>query len=669
MIEAYQRNRTRSETVRNYIQSDRPPLGIGLNDLFTDNFWDEVESVTMGILDLLLPLINLLGNDMPDSAWPPLTEVHQQLHNIVAEAAWFTNGMRATRSVFWIQFPLPGELNDISHEHAIDDIWNRSKRMALEYDRRKSKEWEDTMRAEIAQNHPGEAITSAHRAEYEAKNPQPFIRRTAKVQIAMWPFIKRYTTVGERDAGDGAYNAGETITQIMKAQTVYYYGDDSDEADMSERLTLSEQIKSRRWAKWFTTKAVLVYAFLFILLFFLYLNSPDFEQDLVHQLWDIKSSSHEHRHVQGSKTTTVVTVPVGAEIVRETVVIEVLDEEDKSSKSRRKSKAPSVPRVTETITETITRKLGRGQGDFSDNDHEEEEEEEEDDDDEGDDYDSDSYSESSDSDSGDYVDSFTSTVEGIAENIASGADKVAASFASGADRAGASMAAAEDEAAASIASGADRVAASLTSAADRAGASIAPEEDERITSTALEEEIITAEDKRKNSARMSSSENKPRTSSGSSKLVSKSSKSSEGSKGNKGNKGSKSSKSSKSVESVEISESSRSNDGRSASKRRAVVESRTSRGSDAGARTAARPASEDIDIETTTVYKAEDGTISVMGATSSKVAAPPKREMETTTITVPADKVVVTVTGPPTPTATKGTFKTIYHHGTRSLSS
>lgn len=308
----------------------------------------------MGILDLLLPLINLLGQDMPDTLWPSLTQVHQRLHDIVAEAAWFTNGMRATRSVFWVQFPLPGELNDISHEHATDDIWKRSKREAEVRDVAAGNRWEAKRDEKLASDNPGQVITQAHREAYEATNRRPYVRRTAKVQVAMWPFIKRFTPMRERDAGDGAYNAGETITQIMKAQCVYYNGDDSDEADMHERLTLSEQIKSRRWAKWFTLRAFLLYALIFLL--FLFITSPEVQQGLRDHPWGIGSSSEDQGSMKESRTATTVPGPVGSE-------------------------TPTVTKhktVTSMKTETVTREPDRREDD--DNNKEDDDDNKEDDD-------------------------------------------------------------------------------------------------------------------------------------------------------------------------------------------------------------------------------------------------------------------------------------------------
>lgn len=377
----------------------------------------------MGILDLLLPLINLLGQDMPDTLWPSLTQVHQRLHDIVAEAAWFTNGMRATKSVFWIQFPLPGELNDISHEHATDDIWKASKLAAEKHDVAARNEWEAEMDRELMRKYPGEAITQAHRADYEAGKRRPYVRRTAKVQVAMWPFIKRFTPMRERDAGDGAYNAGETITQIMKAQCVYYNGDDSDKADMYERLTLSEQIKSRRWAKWFTLRAFLLYALIFLL--FLFITSPEVQQGLRDHPWGIGSSSQDQGSMKEGRTTTTVPGPVGNETATVT--------------ERETSTVTTHETVTSTKTETVTREPDRREDDDNTKEDDDNNKEKDDDDNVGDGVDVDTSGNAS-------------TGEATAENTASLKDGAAESLSSAKDRISSEMSSKTEEIKSSLSS-------------------------------------------------------------------------------------------------------------------------------------------------------------------------------------------------------------------------
>ncbi|KAG8163359.1 hypothetical protein KVR01_006656 [Diaporthe batatas] len=644
---SYQRNRTRAETVRNYIQSNRAPLGIGLTDLFTDYFWNEVEGITMGILDILLPLINLLGRDMPDSPWPPLRQVHQRLHDIVAEAAYFTNGTRASRSVFWIQFPLPGEMNDISHEHAIDDIWKRSKRKALEYDNAESVKWETTRDAELAEQYPGQPITQEHLTEYETRNPRPFVRRAAKVQIAMWPFVKRYTPMRERDAGDGAYNSGEAITQIIKAQTVYYYGDDSDAVDLKERVTLSDHVKSGRWIKLFTTRAILFFVLVFVVLFLLLRPLP-FSQD-PGPIGDPIASPPDQK-LQRSKTTTVGAATVRTMSTTETVVVEI-DDEDGNYESGQRSKAPSVTRKTETLIETISRMLGRGQGEASRGA-----------DDGQKDYvsESSSYSESS---STNEDDSSTATGDGIAasissrvERVADNAASVAHNVASGAEGAGASIASAKDKAATSIMSAADKagssiesvkekVAESFTSGADRASETIASKMGGHHDTGGGDEEVDARRKAMHDSwvSFMDANNHKPSPERDSKKTKKKSTRLEFPAE----------EQAATSVETSTSGESKASKKASEGSEGRSTYEKSDATSVDS------RIVSEEIKAETATVSKNEDGTITSRGVTTQRVATPSeKKKMHTTTVTIPSDYVIEVVRGPAS--STLGSFTRIY---------
>lgn len=642
----------------------------------------------MGILDLLLPLINLLGQDIPDAAWPPLKKVHQGLHDIVAEAAWFTNGMRATRSVFWIQFALPGELNDITHEHAIDDIWNRSKAHAKVLDDNAEAVWERKRDAELAKKHPGEDITEARRVAYEKDHPRPFIRRTAKVQVAMWPFIKRYTTVGESDAGDGGYNTGEIITQIMKAQCVYYSGDDSDEADMDERRTLSEQISSRRWAKWFTWRSILLYAVVFLL--FSFVTSPEVQQDLEDKPWVVKSSSSSQEFLEERKTTTIVAVPVGTDIVTETVVVTKFKvDENKPSKPWFGSKAPSVSKVTETVTETIVKKFDKGADDYNDDDSD-------DDDDDGSDSDSDSDedSDSSGDDSKNGGSGFVSTGAGIAARVISAKDKVTDGIASAKDKVTDGIASVKDSVASEFASTTDSVAESLSSEKDRI-ASIESSVRESVKNSIADEKSrssaasqSSASESRKSEASSRSSAEESRASSRSSLSESKAASESSASQSRESSKSSaaaqRSAEAEKKAEAERsaVAERSAASESRIVSERvaaslaaedeaRRIAASIVSKEEKASSSSRAskkrvhsrKTASEDNDIDTTTVKTYVEVPVSVVDVTTSNVAVPPETDKETITITVPADKVVVTVTGPVTQAETEGAAKKVKDKG------
>lgn len=679
--------------------------------------------MTMGILDLLLPMINLLGQDMPNYPWPPLKKVHQQLHDIVAEAAWFTNGMRASKSIFWIQFPLPGELNDISHEHAIDDIWNRSKASSIAHDKEAKARWATKRDAEITKDHPGEAITEARRAAYAAAKPPPHVRRTAKVQVAMWPFIKRFTPMGERDVGDGAYNTGETITQIMKAQCVYYNGDDADAADLEERRTLSEQIRSRRWAKWFTLRAFLIYALIFGV--FLLVTSPGFQQQVDSHSGVGKTSSGGQETLKERKTTTIVAVPVGTEIVTETVVVtDSTGDEGKPSKPWFGSKAPSVSKARETVTETLVTRFDRGADDNNN-------------DDDNDDYDSDDDSESSDDNSENSRSGSVLTEEGIAAKLASAKERVADSIVSAKDKVTDGIVSAKDKAtdrvkskkdkaAESIASVTDSIASEFASTTDRLQASLSSEKDKiasiessvkesvsnsiadkqsrssaasrssaEESSSSLAASIKSAEESKKSksasrSSAMESREASRRSaaeSSASSRSSSKESKSASQRSVDESKSSSRSSRSSVASEKSAEAERSAASESRSISDRVASsmaaeekakriatsiasVEEEKASGSSSASKERAhsrKTKSKDGVADTTTVVTNVGDPVSVEDVMSGKVAASAEKDKETITITVPADKVVVTVTGPAAQAETKGAIRTAVDKGMLGL--
>lgn len=665
----------------------------------------------MGILDLLLPLINLLGHDMPKLAWPPLKQIHQGLHDIVAEAAWFTNGMRATRSVFWIQFPLAGELSDISHDHAIADIWDRSKVNAEARDR---ENWDEARDKELAKKHKN-GINQEHRAAYEAKNPRPYIRRTAKVQVAMWPFIKRFSPMGEKDAGDGAYNNGETITQIMKAQCVYYYGADADAVDMDERRTLSEQISGRQVAKWFTLRAFLIYALIFGL--FLLVTSPEFQQELDRHSHIGKSSSSSQGFERETKTTTIVAVPVGTEIVTQTVV--VTDTRGDEDRSWFKYRGPTVTTVTETVTETLIKEVnGRADDDDDDTDK---------------DHDSDEDSESSDDENDDRGSGYVSKGKGIAASLVSAKDKVNEGMVSAKDY----LVSEKDSLASEFASTTDRLAASASSEREKLASIASSVRESVINSMADEQSSISAASQRsadessssvaasKSSVSESraskeasrSSERASRDASRSSADASKSSSRSSAKEAKSSSRQSKeSSKSSaaaqKSAEAeakkLAAAESSLAAERSAAAQRSAAAErsaaavreaaemdrivsekvaaslaadeearrvaasiaseeeEKTSSSSSSASKKRAgsrKTAAKGSGTDTTTLVTSAGHPVSIEDLTTGEVSMLTEEEKETITITVPADKVVVTVTGPVTQVETKGAVKTAVDKG------
>lgn len=190
----------------------------------------------------------------PRTAWPPLTEVHQNLHKIVAEAAKLTNGIRVSRSICLIDYPLPGDLSGDDHEHASAVIYDESKQRAEELDaktfgkRPEVKDWE-TRRSDVevaARRQWKDREAAAFILDWERRNPRPVdhMMRAAKVHVVLWPSFTSYFPIRQNTANGGWYNEGEERRTNIKAQLVYYSGNTSDAGEQAEDVTLLQHIQS-----------------------------------------------------------------------------------------------------------------------------------------------------------------------------------------------------------------------------------------------------------------------------------------------------------------------------------------------------------------------------------------------------------------------------------------
>lgn len=186
--------------------------------------------------------------------WPDLTEVHQKLHNIVAEAAWLSNARSCCRSCFWSEFSHPGQLWDIRQTHVSDVNWKASSQAAHDLFERSPamKAWYDErdnafqrVLSTTGYSHSKEEWTTV---KYLAEHPKPrdSVQRAAKVQIAMWPFMDRHFPRHQNTANGGSYNTGEYVHTVQKAQVVYYAGVDGDAGDHAEDYTLSQHLSDWR---------------------------------------------------------------------------------------------------------------------------------------------------------------------------------------------------------------------------------------------------------------------------------------------------------------------------------------------------------------------------------------------------------------------------------------
>lgn len=168
--------------------------------------------LTYQILALLLPLLRVLDAAFPESRFKPLVSVHQDLHQLVSEAAYLAVLMQRSASIFRLGWPEPG------------DMWDNNQ----------------------AQDAASEGVYLASRSVVESAEDkasatdvfaQPLV---AKVKIVLWPRVERWRRVGA-----GGEELGEEVYEVIKSQCVYYCGRADNDADVSEASpTLREYVST-----------------------------------------------------------------------------------------------------------------------------------------------------------------------------------------------------------------------------------------------------------------------------------------------------------------------------------------------------------------------------------------------------------------------------------------
>jgi hypothetical protein len=178
----------------------------------------------MRTLTLLLPLLDIMDKHVPESRARALLYIHQDLHEVVAEAGYLNVCMRRSLSIFRFSRPEPGDWMhaDQAHDSVSQDVYNRSKEAARVAD---------------------EALWGAAAADENGKEQWNMVGgRVAKVKIVVWPRLERYSRVY-----DGWTVVGEDITEVLKSQVAYYCGTATHAADVAEaRPTLREYVRAAR---------------------------------------------------------------------------------------------------------------------------------------------------------------------------------------------------------------------------------------------------------------------------------------------------------------------------------------------------------------------------------------------------------------------------------------
>ncbi|KAK0630039.1 hypothetical protein B0T17DRAFT_615746 [Bombardia bombarda] len=250
-------------------------------DTLTPYFWDQVDRLAMQTTSMLLPLVRIMDEWFPEANAESLRKIHQDVHDIVAEAGYLSIGTRWSKDIFRFSWPLPGQPWDLDQRHYDEDIYNRSKAAADKLDSLTRQRWESERQGKAgAPAEPVESTSSYYVRQARASlanalllNPlqgnsqsppddaaiaaanEPAMQgdavggtwfppsRIAKVQIVLWPMLQRFammdvqyseasTTSSDDSSPDAAIPSyfrhddaqGETITTLFKSYVVYYIG-------------------------------------------------------------------------------------------------------------------------------------------------------------------------------------------------------------------------------------------------------------------------------------------------------------------------------------------------------------------------------------------------------------------------------------------------------------
>jgi hypothetical protein len=226
-VKGYERTELRTANIRAILlASDDPHL--------TENFWPAVDELTIRLLTMLLPLLDVMDAHFPESRKIPLIEINQALHSVVAEAAYFSLAIRCqSKAIFRFVWPEVGDIWDLQQEQDEEglEVYNKSKAAV-----------EAIVAAEAA-----EAVErrGADSSDDEGGLPQRS-STVGKVKIVLCPKLETVSRSGRERQGD----VGTYTISMNKAQVIYYAGYDGGPKEREEGTpTLEEYMEELREAR------------------------------------------------------------------------------------------------------------------------------------------------------------------------------------------------------------------------------------------------------------------------------------------------------------------------------------------------------------------------------------------------------------------------------------
>ncbi|KAK4245922.1 hypothetical protein C7999DRAFT_33700 [Corynascus novoguineensis] len=182
---------------------------------------------------LLLPLVRLMDRHFPASRTTSLRSFYQDLQAVVAQAGYLSLGISWSRSVFRFLSPFPGVVRDLDQIHVDDRIYKASEAANKRADAAAERKW----KRERAQRRTARGARTG---------VAPPGARTGKVQIALWPMLQRFPTVGEVDPATGTAD-GKNTTTLSRSRVVYYCGwVDKTGGAMDKYPSLSQWVRQAR---------------------------------------------------------------------------------------------------------------------------------------------------------------------------------------------------------------------------------------------------------------------------------------------------------------------------------------------------------------------------------------------------------------------------------------
>ncbi|ORY70206.1 uncharacterized protein BCR38DRAFT_481350 [Pseudomassariella vexata] len=220
--EGYSRTKFGTHTINMYLRGRKLPR----------DFWPAVDDLAARTMLILIPLCNLLSYFKSPAYRSTSFALFEDLHGLIAQAAFFSVCMRRSPNIFHILSATPGARMDYSIESQADyEPYRRSKDLAEQL----NKEWEAAQKEEI------EKAAPSRRAEVdrEYRRQQYHRLRGARVKFAVWPMVKRYKPInvglgtrrrnhrlraGIPDGDIMETEEGQKIVDIGKCIVVYYQG-------------------------------------------------------------------------------------------------------------------------------------------------------------------------------------------------------------------------------------------------------------------------------------------------------------------------------------------------------------------------------------------------------------------------------------------------------------